>query len=91
MAFGKQTQPIIRRFEPMTEGQLNAALAVSESHPFYRAIVQLLEDAIQENAAKSASYAREDKPFASAGHIVAWEEFSGLLLDIEQRRSKNAD
>ncbi len=75
----------------MSPNEMDAAFAVSESHPLYRAIVQLLDDAIQENAANSASFARGNNSLASAGHIVAWEELTGFLLDIETRRAKNAE
>ncbi len=91
MAFGKSTQLIVRRGEELTEAQMNQAFAISESTPWYRALLQLIDESRQEFGRTAATRTDDNNALAMARDMGAYEALSGLLVDLEERRSKNAD
>ncbi len=91
MAFGKQTQLIVRRGDDLSEAQIDQILSVSESTPWFRAVVQLVDNLRQEHIRLAPSWADSDNALAMARENGAAEALSGLLIELEERRSKNAE
>ncbi len=91
MAFGKSTQLIVRRGDDMDDAKIDQALAVSDTTPWYRAVVQLIDNLRQEHIRLAPSWADSNNALAMARENGAAEALSGLLIELEERRSKNAD
>ncbi len=91
MAFGKSTQLIVRRGEELTEAQIDEALAVSESTPWFRALVQLIDYHQQTFVQTAPTWADTNNALGMARDNGAAQALSGLLIELEERRSKNAD
>ncbi len=91
MAFGKSTQLTVRRGGELTEAEMNQAFAVSEGALWYRALIQLVDDLRQEHIRLAPTWADSNNALAMARENGAAEALSGLLIELEERRSKNAD
>ncbi len=91
MAFGKQTQLIVRRGDDLSEAQIDQILSVSETTPWFRAVIQLVDNMRQEQIRLIASWADTNNALAMAREAGAAEALSGLLVELEDRRSKNAE
>ncbi len=91
MAFGKQTQLIVRRGDDLSEAQIDQILSVSETTPWFRAIIQLIDNSRQEFIQLSPSRAIDNNALAMACDNGAFQALSGLLIDLEERRAKNAE
>ncbi len=91
MAFGKQTQLIVRRGDDLSEAQIDQILSVSESTPWFRAVIQLVDNLRQEHIRLAPSWADSNNALGMARENGAAEALSGLLVELEERRSKNAE
>jgi hypothetical protein len=91
MAFGKSTQLIVRRGDELSEQVLDQAFAVSDSTLWYRAVVQLIDNLRQEHLRLAPGWADTNNTLAMARECGAAEALSGLLIELEERRARNAD
>ncbi len=91
MAFGKEKQLIVRRGDDLSEAQIDQILSVSESTPWFLAVIQLIDNLRQEHIRLAPSWADSNNPLAMARENGAAEALSGLLVELEDRRSKNAE
>lgn len=91
MAFGnKQPQQLIIQLgAPMTEAQMNEAFAVSDSTPWFRALVQLVDTHRQQFSETAPGWANTNNALGMARDNGAMEALSGLLIELENRRATN--
>jgi hypothetical protein len=71
----------------LSEEQMSSALRVSEQTMWWRALVQLIETSRNEFAASAPQQAGANNALALARDAGAYEALSGLLIDLEERRS----
>jgi len=81
------TKIIVTRTEPMSDDQITRALQVSEQTEWWRALVQLLDQFRTEYPASAATCAGANNPLAMALDVGAHEALTGLLIELEKRRS----
>ncbi len=92
MAFtNKSKHIVIWRGDDISDQDIDNSLAVSESTPWYRAMVQLIDNLRQEHIRLAPSWADSNNALAMARENGAAEALSGLLVELEERRSKNAE
>jgi hypothetical protein len=75
---------LVVKGEQMTEAQLNDALAVAETHPYHRAILQLIDTA-RENATLEAGESIAT-PTLLAGYVGGGRHLILLRDDVLERR-----
>ncbi len=92
MAFGnKSAKLVVYSGSELTDDQINDALSVSGSTLWYRAVVQLVDNLRQEHVRLAPTWADSNNALAMARENGAAEALSGLLIELEDRRAKNAD
>ncbi len=92
MAFGnKSAKLVVYSGSELTDDQINDALSVSGSTLWYRAVVQLVDNLRQEHVRLAPTWADSNNALAMARENGAAEALSGLLIELEERRAKNAD
>lgn len=81
------TRVIVLRADPLTEDQITRALQVSEQTEWWRALVQLIDQTRAEFAGSAPTCAGNNNALAMARDVGAHEALTGLLLELEKRRS----
>jgi len=84
----RQRTPIVYQ-KPLSEQELNAALAVSESDPQWRAVLQLIVTA-EENANVNAA-ANMDPATVLAGYVGGADHLRMLREELLNRREEGLD
>ncbi len=90
MTFGNK-QLIVYRGNELSEEDIDAAFAVSGSVTWFRAVVQLVDNLRQEHIRLAPGWADTNNALAMARENGAAEALAGLLVELEERRAKNAD
>ncbi len=85
MKFGRQQVQLLY-VKPLTDNEINAALAFGDNDPAWRAIVQLLDKAKEDCVvtASEATSSLQDKVVLS--EICGWTVLDNFLKDIVSRR-----
>lgn len=81
---------IVQRGERMTENEVNQALRVSEQIQWWRALLQLIDDLRTEYYAASYQRPEVNNALGMAKDIGAHEALSGLMIELEKRRSSES-
>jgi hypothetical protein len=90
MAFGNK-QLVVRRGDELTEAQIDEAFSVAESTPWFKAVAQLIDNLRQEHVRLAPGWADSNNALGMARENGAAEALAGLLIELEERRSRNAD
>lgn len=81
----RRTRRVVMLEHPeMNEEELNTACRVSESHPFYRAVCQLLTTAARNAYINANAHIAENNKLA--GYVAGAEHLFMLRDEIERRR-----
>jgi hypothetical protein len=84
MWWWRRPQTVIVYQRPLTEEQINAALAVDQNEPLWRAVLQLIMTA-EDNAHNNAAV-NMDPPTVLAGYVGGAEHLRMLRDELVDRR-----
>jgi hypothetical protein len=83
----KQITKIIILKDELSDAQITSALRVGEQTMWWRALIQLIDTERQKCALNAAAKADLNNPLGMAGDAASYATLSGLLIDLENRRS----
>jgi hypothetical protein len=86
MGLFRRSVKVLLRGDALTEPQINAALAVAEDTPLWRAVMQLIATA-EENANQNAQDSM-DPPTVMAGYVGGASHLRMLRDELTQRREE---
>jgi len=83
----KQITKVIILKDELSDAQITSALRVGEQTMWYRALLQLIDAERQRSALNAAAKADMNNPLGMAGDAAVYAALTGLLIDLENRRS----
>ena len=78
---------IVTQTEPLNDNQITAALKVSPQTEWWKALMQLIDQTRSEFAGSAPTCAGQNNALAMARDVGAHEALTGLMLELEKRRT----
>jgi len=82
---------VIQKGDVLSDAQITSALRVGEQTMWWRALTQLIIQYRSEYAGAAPQNAAQNNSLGMARDVGAHEALSGLLIDLEERRSSSGD
>lgn len=79
---------VINIGKDMTEAELLSAFAVGPETPWFRAVIQQIEDVRVDALRAAASHGATNNPLAMAGAVGAYESLTNLLSNLNELREE---